>query len=189
MSESASVAARDIGSRLRELRELENLSADELARVCGVAADFYRAAEEGRVDLPASALNAAAARFGVDLGLLLTGEKPRMAHAAVTRAGKGPRVARRADYGYENLAANFRSARFEPFVVTVPPADDDAPIPANAHEGQEFNYILEGRLLLRLRGNDHILGPGDSILFDAREPHGMKALDGRPARFLAVITL
>ena len=189
MPETTTIAALDIGRRLRELREVESIPVDELARVCGVAPEAYREAEAGRADLPASALNALAARFGVDLGLLLTGETPRMAHAAITRAGRAPRVARRADYGYESLAANFKNARFEPFAVTIPVAGDDAKVPTNVHDGQEFNYILQGRVLLRLRGNDHILGPGDSILFDAREPHGMKALDRAPARFLAVITL
>ncbi len=57
----------------------------------------------------------------------------------------------------------------------------------NSHSGQEFNYILEGRLLLSINGKELILNPGDSIYFDSNLPHGMQALDGKPVRFVATI--
>jgi quercetin dioxygenase-like cupin family protein len=57
----------------------------------------------------------------------------------------------------------------------------------NTHSGQEFNLVLEGALQLRIAGNDIVLNEGDSIYFDATKPHGMKALNGNNARFLAVI--
>jgi len=42
---------------------------------------------------------------------------------------------------------------------------------------------------VRISIDDHTveLSPGDSIYFDATHPHGMKALGGKPARFIAVI--
>jgi quercetin dioxygenase-like cupin family protein len=40
---------------------------------------------------------------------------------------------------------------------------------------------------LLIGGNDITLNEGDSIYFDATKPHGMKALNGNNARFLAVI--
>lgn len=178
---------QNIAARLRALREDSGETVDTLAAHLDIPVDRYRAYENGDLDIPASELKQAAQRLRVDTGLLLTGERPRLASFAVTRAGQGPSVARRADYGYENLAANFHEPRFEPFVVTIPPSADEAPIPENAHPGQEFNFLLEGRIQLRIHGRTLTLEPGDSILFDARQPHGMKALDGRPARFVAVI--
>ena len=55
------------------------------------------------------------------------------------------------------------------------------------HSGQEFNLVLEGRMLVNIEGKDLILNEGDSLYFNAKLPHGMKALDGKPVRFLAVI--
>ena len=183
-----SETTQDIARRLRELRELSDLSLAEMAGRLNLSAETYAAYEAGREDIPASDLNEAARIMKVDLGLLLTGSTPRMGSFAVTRRSKGPGVERRKGYGYENLAANFKDAAFEPFVVTLPPTSGDMPPPANAHPGQEFSYVLEGRMELAIRGQSMTLEPGDSVMFDANEPHGMRALDGKPARFLAVIT-
>ena len=50
-----------------------------------------------------------------------------------------------------------------------------------------MNYVLEGRLLIGLNGKEIELNPGDSLYFDSSLPHGMKALDGKTVRFLAII--
>ena len=57
---------------------------------------------------------------------------------------------------------------------------------AHAHEGQEFDYMLEGHMKIVLGGNDLYLGPGDSVYFDSSLPHAMYAIDG-DARFIAVV--
>ena len=41
--------------------------------------------------------------------------------------------------------------------------------------------------MLKIAGKEIILNEGDSIYFDAQRPHGMKALDGKPVKFLAII--
>ena len=41
--------------------------------------------------------------------------------------------------------------------------------------------------MLCVGGKELILEAGDSIYFDSALPHGMKALDGKPVRFLAII--
>ena len=53
--------------------------------------------------------------------------------------------------------------------------------------GQEFNLVLEGRMLLSIGGKELTLNQGDSIYFDSTLPHGMKALDQRTVKFLAII--
>jgi quercetin dioxygenase-like cupin family protein len=57
----------------------------------------------------------------------------------------------------------------------------------NNHPGQEFNYLLSGTLKFLLDGYEVTLYPGDSIYFDSGIDHGMIALNGEPAQFLAVI--
>ena len=105
----------------------------------------------------------------------------------INRAGKGVSVERQKAYKYEALAAGFRDRKIDPFIVTVEPAADDAPMHLNCHPGQEMNYVLEGRLLIGLNGKEIVLNTGDSLYFDSGLPHGMKALDGKTVRFLAII--
>jgi quercetin dioxygenase-like cupin family protein len=57
----------------------------------------------------------------------------------------------------------------------------------NSHPGQEFNYMLEGQLKIIIGDNEVILNPGDSVYFDSALPHGMQAMNGRVARFVAVV--
>lgn len=71
--------------------------------------------------------------------------------------------------------------------MKFPLQPDDEPLHENSHPGQEFNYVLEGKLLIRVNGKDNILEEGDSIYFNSVYMHGMKALDGKKAKFLAII--
>ncbi len=180
--------AKDIAQRVRGLREDMGVSATEMAECVQVSAEQYAAYESAAEDIPASVLTEIAVRLKVDLGTILTGTTPKMSLFSVTRKGRGASVPRRKGYLYESLASAFRDAKFEPFVVTLPVTEGDAPIPQNEHPGQEFNYILEGSMLVKVQDNEVTLNEGDSVIFDATVPHGMKAVGG-PAKFLAIITV
>ena len=178
---------KSIANRLRELREVLELSAQEVAESCHLRVEEYMALESGESDISVNVLQTIARRYGISLDVLMFGEEPKMNAYFITRAGAGVSVERRKAYKYEALASGFRDRKADPFIVTVEPAPADAPMHLNSHDGQEMNYVLEGRLLLSLNGKELVLNVGDSLYFDSSLPHGMKALDGRPVRFLAII--
>ncbi|MDR0994126.1 MAG: cupin domain-containing protein [Verrucomicrobiota bacterium] len=182
-----STQRNEIAERLRERRELEGIAPEALAEKIMIPVAEYLEYEDGSKDIPASVLHDAAHVMGADLTELLTGEAPRLKIFTVTRAGKGVSVERRKDYRYLNLATNFIGRKADVFEVSVPPETETEGAHANAHPGQEMDYLLEGRLLVNIHGNDLILEPGDCVYFDATHPHSMRALDGKPARFLALI--
>lgn len=176
-----------IATRLRGLREALELSEQEVAQSCHLPVEQYRAMESGKTDISVNVLQTIARRYGISLDVLMFGEEPKMNAYFITRAGKGVSVERRKAYKYEALASGFRGREIDPFIVTVEPAPADAPMHLNAHDGQEMNYVLEGRLLISLNGKEIELSAGDSLYFDSSLPHGMKALDGKTVRFLAII--
>jgi len=176
---------KEIGARIKELRELSNITIEEMADHLGVPKETYEKYETGEEDIPASILFEVAHKLGVDMGLLLTGEEARMHIFTVTRKGKGVKVERRKQYKYESLAEKFIHKKAEPFIVTVEPREDKPEM--NSHPGQEFNYILEGSIRFYIHDNEIILNEGDSIFFDSSYPHAMEALHGKRARFLAII--
>lgn len=178
---------QSIATRLRGLREVLELSEQEVAESCHLTLEQYRAMESGRTDFSVNVLQTISRHYGISLDVLMFGEEPRMNSYFITRAGKGVSVERRKAYRYEALASGFRGRKIDPFIVTVEPAPADAPMHLNAHDGQEMNYVLEGRLLISLNGREFELEPGDSLYFDSAQPHGMKALDGKTVRFLAII--
>ena len=176
---------KQIAERLKGLRDALELSEKEMASVCGISEEEYAAYESGEKDIPVSALHCIANKYGVELTSLLFGEEARMNAYFLTRKGQGMSVERTKAYKYQSLAGGFKNRKADPFIVSVEP--NDKPISQNSHSGQEFNMVLEGRLLLNMNGKELTLEEGDSIYFDSNLPHGMKALDGKTVKFLAII--
>jgi mannose-6-phosphate isomerase-like protein (cupin superfamily) len=178
---------REIAERLRGLRDILEITTDEMAQVCNVSYAEYLGYESGEQDIPMSVLQHVARHYRVDLSTLLFGSDPTMKSFYLTRAGQGTAMERSKAYKYQDLAAGFSGRKADPFIVTVEPKPADSPFHLNTHEGQEFNYVLDGTLVLSVDGHELTLEKGDSLYFDASKPHGMKALGNRPAQFLAII--
>lgn len=179
---------KDVASRVRSLREDCGVTSDEMAKFVGVSPDEYGNFESGAVDIPASILSEIAVRLKVDLGLLLTGQAPKMSLFSVTRRGKGVGVEQRHSYKYENFSASFKDAKFEPFLVTQTLSPQESPPVRHSHPGQEFNYLLKGKMRFCMNDDTVILEEGDSIMFDSSIPHSIQAID-KDVTFLAVITV
>jgi quercetin dioxygenase-like cupin family protein len=166
------------------LREILEISAQDVATGVGIALDTYLDYENGRQDIPISVLYDIANQLGTDATVLITGEDPRMESAAVCRKGKGVRIERYPGYEFSSLAYNFKGRTLEPLLVFLDPSKAEAkPV---SHHGQEFNYVVEGHVKVTVAKSEYILAAGDSIYFDARLPHGQNAVDG-PAQFLTII--
>ena len=175
---------QQIAARIKELREIAGISAESFANELDIEKELLLEFEKGETDIPVGLLYKVAQRFNLELSALLRGDEPKLHVYSVTRKGKGLNVDRRKQYKYESLASNFVNKKAEPFIVTV---DPDAPLESNNHPGQEFNYVLEGTLLIVVNNHEVVLNEGDSIFFDAGYQHAMKALNDHPARFLAII--
>jgi mannose-6-phosphate isomerase-like protein (cupin superfamily) len=177
----------EIAARVRALREIEGITVEALVKEQGFDLVTYRDWESGGAEFPVGALVELAGRFGVDLTELVLGAPSRLKTYCLTRAAQGPQVIRRPMYTYWNLAYNFHHKKGEPFLVEANADTADKPLSLNTHPGQEFNYVLEGRLFISIGGHEMELGPGDSVYYDSNEPHGMKALGGKRTRFLAMV--
>lgn len=178
---------KQIGLRIKGLRDALGLSQTEFAASCDIALDDYLQYEAGKKDFSISLLKSIATRYNIDLTTLMFDEEPRMNSYSITRKEKGLAIKRVEDYKYQALATGFTNRKADVFVVTVQPKSEETPIHLSTHSGQEFNLVFKGKLLLHINGKDLILEKGDSIYFDPNLPHGMKALDGKPVKFLAVI--
>ena len=177
---------KQIADRIKGLRDSLDFSVETMAERCKRTPDEIRLYETGEADIPMSFLFEVAQHFNISTSTLISGEEPRMTSYFLTRFGKGKSVERNKAYKYQALASGFKQPKAEPFEVTVEPSGM-ADMHLNSHEGEEFNYVLEGRLLLKINEKELILNPGDSIYFNSSNLHGMKALDSKPVKFLAII--
>lgn len=176
-----------IAARIKELREISGISVESFAKELNVARELLLGYESGKTDIPVGFLYKVAHRFKMELSALLSGDQPKLHVYSVVRKGKGLNVDRRKQYNYENLAYNFIHKSAEPFLVTVAPDQENKNPEFNSHPGQEFNFVLEGSLLVIVDGHEILLNEGDSIYFDSSYSHAMKALNDQMAKFLAVI--
>lgn len=174
-----------IALRICDLRDIAGLTQEQVAERSGMTLEEYAAYESGTKDFSFSHLFNIAETLGVDISDLLTGESPKLKGYILTRAGKGLAFERRKAYQYQHLAYNFRNKKAEPFIVTVDYAPDETRV-AHSHEGQEFDYVLDGHMKIVLDGNEVFLGPGDSLYYDSSIPHAMYALE-KDAHFIAVV--
>ena len=177
---------KQIAERLKGMREVLNISASEAASTCAVSEEHYLIYESGNFDIPVSILHRMAQQYKFDLTTLLSGEEPHMHSYSLTRKDKGIAVDRRQAYKYQSIAGSFLNRKADPFIVEVEPRSNAA-VSYNSHPGQEFNYMIEGKVKFFLGKKEMILNPGDSIYFDSGLPHGMLAEDGKTAKFLAII--
>ncbi|MBO5974385.1 MAG: helix-turn-helix transcriptional regulator [Paludibacteraceae bacterium] len=174
-----------IAERIHGLRDSMDYSVEEMANICETSVADYEKYESGKSDIPMSFICHLASKFNINPSELISGTEAYMSTYFLTRKGKGASVERTKAYKYQALANGFRNAKADPFEVTVEPNNDE--IHLNRHAGQEFNMILEGQMQLRIGNSDLVLNEGDSIYFDATQPHGMKALNNQKVRFLAII--
>jgi transcriptional regulator with XRE-family HTH domain len=154
-----------VAERIRGLREILDISVEEMAGVCEVSVEEYLEYEAGRRDFYFTFLYKAAQRFGIELTELVTGDVPRLSVYTLVRQGNGMPIKRKKEFDYINLAYLFKDKLAEPFLVTVK-YDEKAqslPIPVSHHKGQEFDYILKGKLKFRIDAYEEELSAGDSI--------------------------
>jgi acetyl-CoA synthetase len=179
---------KEVAGRIRETRLVCELSEEDMAAATGVSVETYRELEAGNADFSFTFIYKCAARFGVDTTDLLKGESPTLEEYSITRAGGGLPIARRKGFRYNNLAPLFKDKIAEPFFVKAKYSAEEAnaPIKLSRHEGQEYNYIVSGKLKVSLDGHTEVLEPGDSIYYDSSKPHGMVAVDG-DCEFLAIV--
>ncbi|HBT85580.1 MAG: XRE family transcriptional regulator [Fermentimonas sp.] len=178
---------KQIGERIKGLREALDYSPSEMAARLEVDLEDYLHFEEGEKDISVSFLQRIEREFSVDISTLMFGTEPRMNSYFITRKDKGLTVERVSAYKYQSLTSGFTNNVAEIFEVTVEPKSADTDFYRNIHAGQEFNMVLEGSMMININGKNLILGRGDSIYFDSSLPHGMKALNDKPVKFLAVI--
>lgn len=177
---------KQIAERLSGLRDALGMTVEQMAFKYGMTTGEYLRYESGECDIPLSFISRVAKVFGVNTTALLSGNEPHVSGYYLTRKNTGVSVERTKAYKYMALSSGFKDAAAEPFEVLVEPAADFQ-VTLNSHPGQEFNYVLEGAMLLYLGDQELILKAGDSIYFDSSKPHGMLALGGKPVKFLAVI--
>ncbi len=179
----------EVAVRIKEMREIFGFSQEEMAKRTEVTVEQYRDFESGKQDFPFTFIHKCSLAFGIGISDLLEGKSALLSSYTVTRKGQGQQTAKEDGIEIQNLAPWFRKKISEPYFVTYKYSKElqDKPIHLTKHSGQEFDFVLKGRLKIQVGDNVEYLSEGDSIYYNSSTPHGMIAVDGAECQFVAVV--
>ena len=180
---------KEMAGRIRELREIEGISPQSMAKNTGVSVEEYLACESGKSDLNFAFIYRCAQALKVNVTDIIEGYSPNLKSYTVTRAGAGQQIANAHGMTYFNLAYAFKNRIAEPLYV-ISSYDEKAQngeIELTTHAGQECDIVIEGNLMVQVGEHKEVLGPGDSIYYDSDTPHGMIAVNGKECKFYAIV--
>ncbi len=179
-----------VGERVRRVRESRGLSLQDISLRTDIDVSMLKQIEEGALAPPLGTIIKLAKALEMKIGYFISGEEDR-AYTIVRRDDR--KVVSRYDskrakyygYEYESLAPHKKDRHMEPFLVTLEPAETEEE--RSAHDGQEFIFVLEGNMEVRLGEEIHILEPGDTIYYDSTVPHLVKCHGNKTTKILAVL--
>ncbi len=158
-----------IGLHIKKIRLQQKRTQQEIADFCGFTKSYLSKIERGRV-MPSIGVLAKIANFlNIKISHLLDEETSKdishdkKAHieTQLIKTSKG--------YSIFPFASNQEEKVMQPFYFVT--NKKDHVLHKTIHEGDEFFYIIEGEMLLKIGTEEYHLCAGDGIYFDARIEH------------------
>ncbi len=180
----------EMGMRVKEERKRRGLSIFDLYLRTGIDVDLLSQIEQGETIPPLGTVVKLAKALDLKVGYFICGKEAK-SYTIVRRDDRkpasryDPKRERHYGYEYESLAPNKTDRHMEPFLVTLKPSETEEE--RSTHDGQEFIFVLQGMMEVRLGEEVHTLETGDSIYYDATVPHLVKCHGKEMTKILAVL--
>jgi transcriptional regulator with XRE-family HTH domain len=180
-----------IGKKIRELRKKAGFILQDLSNRTGLSKALLSQVEKEVVSPPISTLLRISRALNVNISFFFQDGDPEE-KVVVVRKDESKVIDSRhfgreeSGYYYEALAFKKSRKYMEPFLVEFKKKNPKG-LSYFSHEGEEFIYLLEGKLEFRTENQQVVLDPGDSLYFESSLPHAYRALGRRNAKALSVI--
>ncbi len=170
------LASHEIGAKLNRLRLRKKISLVDLGKHTGLSASLLSQLENGKLTPTLPTLARIAMVFDVGLDHFFEGRQSRKVFCVV-RSSERIRLPDTPDlpspsYFFECLAYPAVGKSMQAYFARFPRRTKHAA--AHFHDGWEFLYVVEGKLEIRIHAASHQLAAGDSLYFDASEPHSYR---------------
>ena len=169
-----------VGGRIKKARSGKKMSYDRLANETGFSVDYLKKIESGKMIPPVGALLQISRALELDSGYLLrerdTNLKKRV--KAYTK--------RTENYAYSTLTPGAENKHLKAFKVVVEAMQDHKGV-GYQHEGEEFVYLLSGRMEIIVGDHVNKLNAGDSLHFNSGIRHKMRNVGETAAEMLVVV--
>jgi transcriptional regulator with XRE-family HTH domain len=181
--------ANPIGRRLRQLRKEHDWTLAEVAGRTGISVGTLSKLEHGKTDLNFTSVNKLANGLGLPVTDLTNPGSQKQGRRSITMGGQGT-MFNTPDVDYEVLCSEVANHQQGYLKGVVKSHAFDPELPWHRHQGQEFLYVLSGRLELHTELYEPVkLETGDSILFDSSMGHHYVSLGRKNAEILISMSL
>ena len=175
----------DVASRLRELREAQNISMRTLATKSGLSANALSMIERGKTSPSVSTLYKLADALGVSITAFFGAESEKKQIVFIKSDERSRMSFTRGVF--EALGGEQFSGRVEPFMLTLESGAASGPH-SIVHTGHEFVFCLRGKLEYHVDKHVFQLEAGDSLLFASKLQHKWKNPSNTVTNALIIIS-
>ena len=183
---SASPEVEEIGVRVKNIRRQKGLTLEELSNLTGFDKELLENIESnqiqpqlGTVIKLSKALDSAFGRLVSGVGDKLYSIKNERKPISRSTSAKGNRQV----YTYMSLAPDVKGRHMEALVVKL---EENPDLEMSVHDGEEFIFVMDGVVVLKIGDDVHELEPGDSVYYLSTTPHLIAAKKDQ-ATILAVV--
>jgi transcriptional regulator with XRE-family HTH domain len=177
-----------IGTRIRRLREEKGLSLKDLSEMTGFDTDLIDRIESNQVQPQLGTVMKLSRALDSALGRVLSGVGDRL--YSITRKSERKEISRSTGkqgqqqlYTYMSLAPEVKGRHMEALIVQLEENPEEEP---SVHDGEEFIFVLDGTVTLKIGEDRFDLEPGDSVYYLSTTPHVIAARQNK-ATILAVL--
>jgi transcriptional regulator with XRE-family HTH domain len=176
-----------IGKKLKTTRLRNDLTIQELAQKSRVSSNMISRIERGLTIPSVEILMKLADAFGMSIGYFVEeAEKGTMIVPTVQRKGE-PIFFFEDKHQIISLTHGIRDPSFTVFCDTLEEGCSSGE-GGMVHNGEEFAYVLKGKMQFVIDGESYVLEEGDSIVFKASIPHRWDNLHGGQTEILWVVS-
>jgi transcriptional regulator with XRE-family HTH domain len=187
-TQTASSADKDLGPRLRMLRETRGLSLRALAKLAGVNPGTLSQIENGKTSPSVSTLKTVLLAMGTGLGEFFASQDSGAADRGIVfRAGRLVNIASGPGLKFLGLPGPSNGRALQCLHETYSPGADTGPKPYK-HPGEETGFCLSGTIEITVGKSREILGPGDAYYYSSEEPHRWRNVGKTPAEVISCCT-
>jgi transcriptional regulator with XRE-family HTH domain len=177
-----------ISKQLKQVRLEKQMTLDDLAKRTGFTKSLLSKIENNKVSPPLSTLMRITRALDVSLSELF-----RAVEARRIEIVRGSQRAQRSGSSLdgqtmESLVQDFPEQKFEPVLVTLENQNTND-VKLYDHPGQEFIYVLTGKMKYVYGSEEYLIEAGDSLYFHADVPHGAIPMSGEKVRYISILSL
>lgn len=158
----------EIGKKINSLRKIRGYALRDLAEKCGLSANAISMIERGENSPNISSLKRISEALGLSIKELF--EENDKNPVVYTKRSQGMKI-NKTDFEIENLGFGYPDYQIKPYHLVINPKVDTSS-KVISHPGEEFVYCIMGEINYYVGTKQFHLVEGDSLLFDASNPHG-----------------